>query len=132
MDISIPLLYKILAYYTRQYNLPHIKILLDNNYDNCCVSHTFNYIHLSPIYISKGFLEKKWKERHPFAKTFEIMVITIFLHEIKHELDYLYRPKMYDMAKRKRHENVYVDINTECPLERRADKFAEREINKWI
>ncbi len=130
MDINMKQLKNILTYYTQQYNLPSLEISLDD-YMDCHICHS-SYINLSFSDIKKGLLKKSWIKRHPFAKTFETMVITIFLHEIKHEIDYLYRWKMYDMAKKKRYENKYVDINTECPLERRADKFAEREITKWI
>jgi len=119
MAINIGLLEKILAYYTLKYNLPYFEILLNNNYYNCSCNHSNNYIQLSPTYISDGFLTNRWKNRHPFAKTFETLTITIFLHEIKHAIDYLH------------YKNEYVDINA-TERERQADIFAEQEINKWL
>lgn len=110
MDIKRKLLDNILEYYTCKYGLPHYEIFLEDCPDNCHIYYG-KYINLSPTYIHNGFLEKKWINRHSFAKTVEALIITIFLHEIKHAIDY---------------------TNGKCPLQTKADRFAKQEINKWI
>lgn len=137
-DRILPKLRRVLNYYNHCYNL-NIDIVVDNNYNNCCFNHDIKSIVMSFTFITYYFNTVEAKRRHIFNDIDELSLV-VFLHEVKHALDYFLYRELYNTLeiyslefKKNEMFGLSNKINYEqLPLEARADMFAHNEIEKWI
>jgi len=129
---------RILNYYNMKYNI-NLDIIVDNIYQNCCFNYMTTSIVMSFSFLCIYFQGEEAKRRHIF-KTIEDLSITVFLHEIKHAIDYLLHKDLYTELEKYNLQFQYNELKghsnyiryEQLPLEARADLFAHDELYKWI
>jgi hypothetical protein len=94
----LPILDRILNYYNMTYNV-NMDIVVDNFYSNCCFNTPTKSIVISFLFIFSYFNTAEARRRHVF-NNIEELVITVFLHEVKHGIDYLVYRDLYEVYSR--------------------------------
>jgi hypothetical protein len=134
----LPTLHRILNYYNMTYNT-NMDIIVDNFYDSCCFNTPTNSVVMSFLFIFSYIKTAEARRRHVF-NNIEELLITVFLHEVKHGIDYLIYRELYDALEPYslafKANEIFGKPNRinyeQLPLEARADLFAHNELCKWI
>jgi hypothetical protein len=127
MKTLIISLNEIFKHYKKDYNL-NTELTFYLSYSSC-YSPALDRINIDYHYISDIYDDKNNKKRHNYNSFLELASI-VLLHEIKHAIDYKADPIQFDKEVDYLIENPSL-TKLDYPLERRADEFANREIEKW-
>ena len=104
--------------------------LLFNNNRRCAFNCDKNYISYDVSYVENTVNNRiinKYETNHK--------IVFCLLHEIKHSIDLKYNKKRFDKEDNELNYILYklnVDYALAQPFEKRANKFAKKELEKWI
>ena len=118
---------KIFDYYKKKYKLK-TRLSLNNN-ERCAFNYNKNYISYDINYVAiiSNKIIDKYNVNHK--------LIFCLLHELGHAIDKKYNKKQVDKEKDKMSYILYnfdVEYALSLPFEKRANKFAKKELKKWI
>lgn len=118
--------------YKKKYKLnTHLKIMKKYNRGTGYLVEN-NTIYIDCKQNKSCYKSKQYKDRISYSN-FASYLIFILLHEIKHAIDYKNNPhKFLNQHETDEINMLFLDVPYhQLPLEKRADKFAKKEIKKY-
>ena len=124
---------KILNFYNKKYKL---KTIMKNNKNTslACYNIKKNKIYINFSNITKCKPDIQYLQKIPLKKDIDFY-IAVLLHEIGHAVDYKKNPKRFNNEWADTDLFLYeslFDYGANRPFEKRAIRFANKEIKRWI
>jgi hypothetical protein len=123
-------LHSIFKYYKKKYNLKSKLVFTKINSTGYKSPNTI-YINYSENKFHYKLLDYKYRFQY---SNFVEFITFVLLHEIGHNIDYIHNPEKF-LKQAQLNDDYNLFDNTpyhKLPLEHNADKFAKKEIKKWI